>query len=70
MAERLGDAWTRGTVDAYTIRRIEGKPEIGRPGFVPRLRVQFVIAKYFGVSHLEIWKPGARYEAPKHGSTS
>lgn len=60
MASRRGAAWTRGAVDEYTIRRIEGKPEEHRHGFVPTIRVQFVIATFFGVDRREIWKPGRK----------
>lgn len=66
--------WKLGAVDAYTIRRIEGIPERGRLGRVPRIRVQVVLACYFasvagqlaeaGIdhprNHADIWKPGRR----------
>lgn len=64
MARKLGPAWTRGTVDPYTIRRIEGNPTRGRLGLVPGTRVQFVIAHYFGLVPHDIWKPGRRFRAP------
>jgi transcriptional regulator with XRE-family HTH domain len=51
-----GAAWTRGTVDAYTIRRIE------RHGFVPGSRVAFVLAQFFGRAPHEIWVPHHRVE--------
>ncbi len=60
MAMSLGPAWTRGTVDAYTIRRIEGTPDSQRPGLVPGPRVRFVIAHYFDKRPDQIWKSGRR----------
>lgn len=61
MIAREGDAWKRGSVDAYTIRRIEGIPgRADRPGFVPGTRVQFVLAYYFDLLPHEIWKPARR----------
>ena len=61
MAAREG--WTRGTVDAYTIRRIEGKPP-ERLGRVPSTRVAFVVAQFFDMQPHEIWKPTRRFTAP------
>lgn len=47
------EAWgERGAVDAWTIRQIE------RKGRVPGVRVQFVLAHYFGVDRRAIWVPG------------
>lgn len=46
----------RGAVDAWTIRQIEGK------GRVPGIRVQFVLANYFGVDRRTIWVPGRQRE--------
>lgn len=60
MVEAKGEAWTRGTVDAFTIRRIEGNPALNRPGRVPTARVAFVVAHYFGMQPHEIWKPTRR----------
>jgi hypothetical protein len=42
----------RGCVDAWTLRQIE------RKGRVPGVRIQFVLANYFGVDRREIWVPG------------
>ena len=51
--------WPMGAVDAYTIRRIEGIPgRLDRPPFVPSMRVQVVIATFFGVDRRAIWEPG------------
>lgn len=47
----------RGTVDAHTIRRIE------REGHVPRERVRFVLARYFGLLPHELWQPRHRKAA-------
>lgn len=44
----------RGCVDPHTIRRIE------RDDHVPSLRVQFVLAHYFGVTMRDIWSPAQR----------
>ncbi len=40
----------RGTVDAWTIRKIE-------QGHVPGPRIRFVLAGYFGCSQSTIWEP-------------
>lgn len=53
MAKSAG--WTKGAVDAYTIRRIEKDPYP-----VPTVRVQFVIAHYFGLAPHELWQPRYR----------
>jgi lambda repressor-like predicted transcriptional regulator len=60
IAERARkENWRKGTVDAYTIRRIEGIPgRADRPPLVPYLRVQVVIATFFGLDRREIWQPG------------
>lgn len=52
MARREG--WKTGTIDAYTIRRIEGTSK--RHGRIPQLRVQCVLGLYFGMPHQEIWR--------------
>lgn len=52
------EGWKLGAVDAFTIRRIEGRPD--RPGRVPGIRVQCVLGLYFGIPHTEIWKPANR----------
>jgi DNA-binding XRE family transcriptional regulator len=51
-AQALTAPWgsTHGTVHAHTIRRIEDL------GHRPRLRVQFVLAQFFGVRHTDIWR--------------
>ena len=41
----------RGTCDPDTIRRIEKR------GHVPGVRVQFVLANFFGLSVHELWRP-------------
>lgn len=47
----------RGCVDAWTVRQIE------RKGRVPGVRVQFVLANYFGVDRRSIWVPGRQMAA-------
>jgi transcriptional regulator with XRE-family HTH domain len=59
-----GEGWTRGSVDAYTIRRIEGTASRNRPGRVPSARVAFVVAHYFGMRPHDIWKPSRRVQVP------
>lgn len=53
----IQSGWTHadgpGTVDADTIHRIE-------EGHLPSLRVQVVLALYFGTDRREIWKPENR----------
>jgi len=46
----------RGAVDAHTIRRIEKR------GHVPGMRVQFVLAHYFGMRPDQIWDPAHSVE--------
>lgn len=60
------EGWHKlGGVDGSTIRRIEGIPEKGRPGFVPSVRVACVIARYFGLAGPEeIWKSTWRVKVP------
>lgn len=51
--ESVRSPWgERGRVNAHTIRRIEAT------GHVPGVRVQFVLAAYFGLVPHQIWKPG------------
>ncbi len=57
-----GPEWDYGTVDAYTIRRIEGNPRRGRLGAVPGIRVQHVLASFFEIDRELIWRPGAQIE--------
>jgi hypothetical protein len=45
--------WKLGTVDAYTIRRIEGTAQ--RDPLVPSIRVRCVLGLYFGIPHQQIW---------------
>lgn len=52
-ASQQGWIKVHGAVDAYTLRRIEDH------GHKPSPRVRLVIALYFGVSHRDIWQPGA-----------
>jgi hypothetical protein len=40
----------RGTVDAWTIRKVE-------EGHVPGPRIRFVLASYFGRDQTDIWQP-------------
>lgn len=53
----IADWGRRGTVDAHTIRRIEKR------GHVPSIRIQFVLAMFFGVRMRELWLPGAAQPA-------
>lgn len=61
-AREQGPSWAHGTVDAYTIRRAEGNPRRGRLGAVPGVRVQYVLATFFGTTPEQIWQPGAQME--------
>jgi hypothetical protein len=40
----------RGTVDAWTIRKVEA-------GHVPGPRIRFVLARYFDLDQADIWQP-------------
>lgn len=48
--------WERGSVDAHTIRKIEGT------GHVPTTRVRFVVSSYFGLLPHELWEPWRKRE--------
>lgn len=54
----MREGWKLGTVDAFTIRRIEGNEK--RHGRIPSLRVRVVIGLYLDVPAHEIWKSANR----------
>lgn len=56
------EGWEVGAVHESTIRRIEGNPRKNVPGVVPSIRVQVVIALFFGIDRQEIWRPGRAIE--------
>ena len=68
IAERARrENWDVGAVDAWTIREIEGNPAKGKLPRIPKIRVQVVMAMFYGVDRRDIWKPGRAVERPTVG---